>query len=75
MKRLTIEGPDGIYAFCSACKDRPMFGKCDIGSECYQRQVFVRLRNYEIAEEKGRLRMFPCAVGDTIYHIFQCDKI
>ena len=68
MKRLTNDGPDGIKAFCSACKDRQMFGKCDICSECYQRQVFVRLRDYEIAEEQGRLWMLP-ATEDGKYYV------
>jgi len=27
-ERLTLSGVDGIRVFCSACSDRPMFGKC-----------------------------------------------
>lgn len=46
-ERLTLDGGDGIRAFCSSCSDKPLIGKCDIGNECYHRQVFKKLREYE----------------------------
>jgi predicted Zn-ribbon and HTH transcriptional regulator len=47
IERLTEKGVDGIRAFCFGCSDKPLIGKCDIGSECYHRQVFKALQNYE----------------------------
>ena len=47
MGRLTVSGVDGIRAFCSGCPDVPLFGKCDIGNECYFRQVFKKAQAYE----------------------------
>ncbi len=47
MDRLTRPEADGVKTFCSGCSDKPMFGKCNIGAECYHRQVFIALQAYE----------------------------
>ena len=37
--------------------------------------LLEKLYEYETLEEQNCLITLPCAVGDTIYHIYQCDKI
>lgn len=47
IEKLTESGANGIRTFCMSCSDKPIFGKCDIGSECYHRQIYKALRDYE----------------------------
>lgn len=55
MKRLTVDGQEGVIAFCHGCSGRPIIGKCDLASACYGRQVFLRLRELEVKIENGEL--------------------
>lgn len=32
-------------------------------------KAFKKLKEYEDLEEQGKLRIFPCAIGDTVYRI------
>ena len=47
IERSTESGTNGIRTFCMSCSDKPIFGKCDIGNECYHRQIYKALRVYE----------------------------
>lgn len=47
IEKLTENGANGIRTFCMSCSDKPIFGKCDIGNECYHRQIYKALRDYE----------------------------
>ena len=33
------------------------------------KDLYMRLKNYEDAEEEGRLIVLPCKVGDTVWYI------
>lgn len=65
MNRLTFEGNFCDIAMCgevrggSFCKD----------GNCSQRKVWERLKWYEDLEERGRLVVLPCKVGDTVYDV------
>lgn len=66
MERLTFEGNfceisrcEGEYRMTSECAD----------GACSQRKVWERLKEYEDAEEQGRLVVLPCKVGDTVYQL------
>ena len=53
MHRLTFEGN-----FCdiAMCRENP----CPYNGMCSQRQTWERLKEYEDAEQDGRLVVFPC---------------
>ena len=57
MERLTFEGN-----FCdiAMCRENP----CPYNGMCSQRQTWDRLKEYEDAEQNGRLVVLPCKVGD-----------
>ena len=60
MDRLTFEGN-----FCdiSMCRENP----CPYNGMCSQRQTWERLKQYEDAEQDGRLVVLPCKVGAPVY--------
>lgn len=60
MERLTFEGN-----FCdlAMCRENP----CPYNGSCSQRETWERLKDYEDAEEQGRLMVSPCKIGDTVY--------
>lgn len=37
--------------------------------------LYERLREYENLEEQGKLLKLPCAVGDTVYVLAECESI
>ena len=57
MARITFEGN-----FCdiSMCRENP----CPYNGMCSQRQTWERLKEYEDAEQAGRLVVLPCKVGE-----------
>lgn len=63
MKRLTV---DTNISFCdiAQCTSTPGGSFCEDGY-CDQRRVYERLREYERAEEQGRLVWLPCT-EDTL---------
>lgn len=77
MERLTFEGN-----FCeiSRCEgEYRMTSECAEGA-CSQRKVWERLKEYEDAEEQGRLVVLPCKelfekIGDDIYIIVDGEII
>lgn len=67
MERLTLPhyGGDGHYMRCS--EHLGCDGNC---GECEDLDKIVnRLAYYEDMEEQGRLRIFPCEVGDKAYWV------
>lgn len=60
MERLTFEGN-----FCdlAMCRENP----CPYNGSCSQRETWERLKDYEDAEEQGRLKVSPCKISDTVY--------
>lgn len=62
-KRLTFEGNFCDIAMCTAV---PGGSFCESGY-CSQRKVWERLKQYEDAEEQGRLLVLPCKVGDSVW--------
>lgn len=40
--------------------------------------IYERLREYENLEEQGKLHIFPCAIGETVYCVYnkhqECDS-
>lgn len=44
-------------------------------SEEYKGKAVDKLAEYEDLEEQGRLLRLPCAVGDTVYVLTECESI
>ncbi len=40
-----------------------------ISDDCDEYEYFKKLAEYEDLEEQGKLRIFPCSIGDTVYRI------
>ena len=59
MERLTFEGN-----FCEIARCECM--KCPHDTECSQKQVWERLKQY-VADKEGRVIVLPCKVGDTVF--------
>lgn len=67
MERLTF---DGNFCDIVKCDSTPGGTFCESGT-CTLRKVWERLKEYEDAEQAGRLVVLPFAVGDVIY---EADK-
>lgn len=71
MERLT-DSMEYCDRFCDNNKS-----KCPIYRNCINQQMYERLREYEDLEEQGKLLKLPCAIGDTVYCIYnkyqECD--
>lgn len=65
MERLTFEGNFCDIARCGEVR----YGSFCEDGRCSQRKVWERLKQYEDAEEQGRMLVLPCKVGDTVYSI------
>ena len=51
---------------------------CEDGFEWYRtrnqnREIYEKLKYYEDMEEQGKLKILPCAEGDTVYWIAESD--
>lgn len=58
---------------CKGCKN---FGeKCMITCESLLRLAYDRIKEYEALDEQGKLLMLPCAAGDTVYVLAECESI
>ena len=65
MKRLTDK-----TNYCTSCSDCDMpEGKCVFLENCYERQIYNRLREYEDAEEQGVLVKNPYKPGELIFWV------
>lgn len=62
MKRLTFEG---LFCDIAMCRENP----CPYDGMCSQRKTWERLKEYEDAEQAGRLVVLPCKFGDPLYRI------
>ena len=58
------------------CLDGSGCGECEFWEEetipvCkgLLQKAYERIKGYEELEEQGKLRIFPCGVGDTVYRI------
>lgn len=74
MERLTF---DGLFCDIAKCDETPGGTFCETGS-CTQRKVWERLKEYEDAEQDGRLVVLPCKVGDTVWfteNVFNGEKV
>ena len=56
--------------YCTSWSDCEMpDGKCEFLNNCYDRKIYNKLREYEDAEEQGKLIRLPCKIGDEVYQI------
>ena len=61
------------------CKLHCDFGKsndCFFSNKdkCYERSIYNRLKDYEVAEEQGLLLKLHLKVGDTVYYVISTMK-
>lgn len=63
MERLTFEG---LFCDIAMCTKEIA---CPSDCSCSQRQVWERLKQYEDAEEAGRLLVLPCNISTPIFLI------
>lgn len=83
MERLTERTADGILVKegfgddvlktlyqCYGAEPMPHYANCDEGY-C----AMEKLEEYEDLEEQGKLLKLPCAVGDTVYVLTECENI
>ena len=68
MERLTKRNQNGLAIYNTPSGD-------PIKWENNRHKVLQRLAEYEDLEEQGKLPKFPCAVGDTVYVLAECEKI
>lgn len=40
---------------------------CKMNNQCYNKQLYDKLKEYEELEEKGLLLKLPCKIGDKVY--------
>lgn len=71
MERLTF---GGNFCDIAMCREN----SCPYDGSCTQRKVWERLKEYEDAEQDGRLVALPCKFSDKLYvvgekRIIRCD--
>ena len=69
MERLT-NSMEYCDRFCDNNKS-----KCPIYRNCVNQQMYEKLKGYEDLEEQGKLLKLPCAVGDSVYVLAECENI
>lgn len=58
---------------CIKCKYGELKGTIICGN--LLQAVYERIKEYETLEEQGKLLKLPCAVGDTVYVLAECENI
>lgn len=58
--------------YCKMHCDFSKGGECFFEDEqkCYERNIYDKLREYELMEEQGLLLRLPCKVGDSVWLLF-----
>ena len=78
MDRLTARNQNGeaYYPYCFQEDTCGGYGSSNDCDRCvFSRKVCEKLAEYEDLEEQGKLLKLPCAVGDTVYVLAECENI
>lgn len=67
-----LGGADDCDLCCEYCNATEEGVDC---KECAINECFNKLGEYENLEEQGKLLKLPCAVGDTVYVLAECENI
>ena len=68
MERLTDRSENGTAIYNTPSGD-------PVKWENNRHKVLQKLAEYEDLEEQGKLLKLPCAVGDTVYVLAECENI
>ncbi len=75
MKRLTRKTDKGVVLFIDHEHKKPIEKKPWEMDFRNARIAIEKLAEYEVLEEQGKLLKLPCAVGDTVYVLAECENI